>query len=102
MQASKSRYLWKKVLENKEIYIMLLPGLLFLLVVKYLPMYGLQVAFKRFDPFVGVWNSQYVGFTYFIEAFKSDIFWRAFKNTIIISFTNGSSGCRCRSFWRSC
>ncbi len=65
---------------------MLLPGLVFLLVVKYIPMYGLQIAFKDFDPFLGVWKSPYVGFNYFVQAFQSDIFWRSFKNTIVISF----------------
>jgi len=77
--------LWRRIVENRALYVMMLPGLLFLLVVKYVPMYGLQVAFKDFDPWVGIWKSEYVGFTYFIQAFKSDIFWRAFNNTLIIS-----------------
>lgn len=65
---------------------MLLPGLLFLLVVKYIPMYGIQIAFKDFNPFLGIWKSPYVGFNYFVEAFQSDVFWRAARNTVVISF----------------
>jgi putative aldouronate transport system permease protein len=85
LKTRSDRLMWKSIKANKEIYLMLLPGLLFLFVVKYIPMYGLQIAFKSFDPFLGIWKSPYVGFTYFSQAFQSDIFWRAFKNTVVIS-----------------
>ncbi len=78
--------LWKAIKINKEIYLMLLPGIIFIVFVKYVPMYGIQIAFKSFDPFLGVWKSPYAGFGYFVQAFESEIFWRSFKNTIIIAF----------------
>lgn len=78
--------LWQRIKENWQIYVMLLPGVVFLLLVRYAPMYGLQVAFRDFNPFDGIWQSEFVGLKYFSFAFKSDIFWRTFANTLIISF----------------
>lgn len=78
--------LWKALRANKEIYLMLVPGLVFLFIVKYIPMYGIQIAFKDFNPFLGVWQSPFVGFNYFVQAFDSEVFWRSFRNTVVIAF----------------
>lgn len=78
--------LWRRIKQNREIYLMLIPGLVFLVVVRYIPMYGIKVAFQDFDPFLGLSDSPWVGLKHFIEAFQSDVFWRATKNTIVISF----------------
>jgi putative aldouronate transport system permease protein len=86
LNTRRSVALWKEIKANHVIYLMLIPGLVFLFIVKYVPMYGLQIAFKEFNPFLGVWKSPYVGLDYFIRAFESDIFWRSFKNTVVIAF----------------
>jgi len=78
--------LWIEIKSNKEIYLMLLPGLLFLIIVKYLPMYGIQIAFKDFNPFKGIYGSEWVGLRYYKALFNSPQFLRVVGNTFILSF----------------
>ncbi|PRY74368.1 putative aldouronate transport system permease protein [Yoonia maritima] len=69
-----------------QLYVMLLPTIIWLLVFLYKPMYGLQIAFKDYSIFRGVAGSPWVGFEHFETLFNNDQFLRALKNTIIISF----------------
>lgn len=69
-----------------QIYLMLLPTIIWLLVFLYKPMYGLQVAFKDYSVFRGVAGSPWIGFEHFETLFGNDQFIRAIKNTFIISF----------------
>ncbi len=86
IQLGKQPGLWGRIVGNRVIYLMLLPGLLFVVVIRYLPMYGLVVSFKDYNPFVGIWNSPWVGLKQFRLAFESPLFWMSVRNTIIISF----------------
>ena len=69
-----------------QLYVMLLPTVIWLLVFLYKPMYGLQIAFKDYSIFKGVAGSPWVGFEHFESLFSNEQFLRALKNTIIISF----------------
>ena len=69
-----------------QLYLMLLPTVIWLLVFLYKPMYGLQVAFKDYSVFRGVAGSPWIGFEHFETLFGNDQFIRAVKNTFIISF----------------
>jgi putative aldouronate transport system permease protein len=71
-----------------QIYLMLLPTIIWFLVFLYKPMYGLQIAFKDYSIFRGVAGSPWVGFEHFQTLFSNDQFIRAVKNTITISFYN--------------
>ena len=68
-----------------QLYIMLLPMVIWLIVFLYKPMYGLQIAFKDYSIFKGVANSPWIGFEHFQTLFNNDQFLRAIKNTLIIS-----------------
>ena len=68
-----------------QLYVMLLPTIIWFIVFLYKPMYGLQIAFKDFSIFRGVAESPWVGLEHFHTLFGSDQFLRAVKNTIIIS-----------------
>ena len=68
-----------------QLYAMLLPTIIWLLVFLYKPMYGLQIAFKDYSVFRGVAGSPWVGFEHFATLFNNDQFLRALKNTIIMS-----------------
>jgi putative aldouronate transport system permease protein len=68
-----------------QIYVMLLPTILWLLIFLYKPMYGLQIAFKDYSIFRGIAGSPWVGLEHFATLFDNDQFLRALKNTIIIS-----------------
>lgn len=67
------------------VYLLVLPGLCFMILFNFGPMYGIQLAFKDYSIKAGVWGSPWVGFKHFQEMFVDVVFWNAFKNTIIIN-----------------
>jgi len=71
---------------NKYVYIMLIPVVAYYIIFYYVPMYGLQIAFKDFSPGLGLWSSPWVGFQHFESFFNSYYFWRLLRNTLLLSF----------------
>jgi putative aldouronate transport system permease protein len=67
---------------NYQYYLILLPPLLFYLIFKYLPMYGLLISFQDYNFMLGVFHSPWVGLDVFKEVFRDSTFWNAFLNTI--------------------
>lgn len=70
------------------LYIMLIPIMAFYIIFCYLPMYGILMAFKEFDVFLGIIKSPWAGdngFYYFKMFLNDDYFWLVTKNTLIIS-----------------
>ncbi|WP_127484656.1 ABC transporter permease [Paenibacillus ehimensis] len=80
--------LTKRILSHWELYLLLLPGALYFLIFKYVPMFGIVMAFQEYSPFLGVTGSEWVGFRHFIDLFQYDQFWRLLRNTLLISFYN--------------
>lgn len=76
---------WHK---NWPLYLMLLPLVVYYLVWCYGPMYGIIIAFKEFSPRKGILGSEWVGFKYFAEFFKSPYAFRVIRNTLLINFWN--------------
>nr|WP_317979852.1 ABC transporter permease subunit [Paenibacillus glycanilyticus] len=66
-------------------YLLLVPGLIFLLVFKYTPMYGVVIAFQDFNIFSGIGGSEWVGLDQFQKLIHSDDFTRVLTNTLLIS-----------------
>lgn len=85
MKANTRRSLWKKALKNYELYLFLLPTLLYFAVFQYGPMYGVQIAFKNFIAVKGITGSPWVGFTHFERFFNSAQFTVILKNTLLLS-----------------
>lgn len=77
--------LGKQILINKYLYILLLPTVLYYLIFQYLPMYGVLLAFKEYHIKEGILNSPWNGWANFETVIGQSDFWRAFRNTIIIS-----------------
>lgn len=73
------------ILNNWDLYVMLIIPTAFLAVFKYVPMYGVQMAFKDFNILKGIQNSPWVGFKYFEQFFSSTEFARLIGNTVILS-----------------
>ncbi len=69
-----------------QIYLMLMPMIIWFLVFLYKPMYGLQIAFKDYSIFRGIEASPWVGMEHFNDLFSNSQFLRAIKNTFLISF----------------
>ncbi|UOQ91889.1 ABC transporter permease subunit [Halobacillus shinanisalinarum] len=75
----------KKILQNWELYLFVLPAVLYFAIFHYIPLYGAQIAFKDFIPSEGIWGSPWVGFENFTRFFESYYFWDLIKNTLGIS-----------------
>ena len=71
--------------KNKYLYILSIPIFLYFILFKYLPMFGLTLAFKDYNIMKGVADSEWVGLKYFKEFFSSVYFTRTLLNTFIIS-----------------
>lgn len=73
-------------MNQKVLYFMLLPGLIWYIVYRYMPMGGLVMAFKDFNFKRGIWGSDWVGLKYFeMIFFRNPDFWRILRNTILIN-----------------
>ncbi|WP_309121516.1 ABC transporter permease subunit [Paenibacillus sp.] len=64
---------------------MIAPVIAYFVVFDYVPMYGVQIAFKHFVAAKGIWGSAWTGFDHFVRFFDSYYFWRLIKNTIGIN-----------------
>lgn len=69
-----------------QLWLMLFPALAYIIIFCYGPMYGIQLAFRKYDFSKGLTGGDWVGFKYFIQYFESPMFWTTLKNTFIISF----------------
>lgn len=75
-----------KLRRNLPLYLILLPPLVGVFIFKYLPMYGISLAFLDFRPFKGISGSDFVGLKWFRYIFTLPDFYQIVTNTIIISF----------------
>ncbi len=80
--------LLNQMLSQKFLYLMILPGLIYFLVFKYVPMWGLIIAFQDYQPFLGILGSEWVGFKHFIRLFTEPTFFILLKNTLILFAMN--------------
>ena len=78
----------RRVLLKKEwqLWVMILPALAYILIFCYGPMYGIQLAFRKYDFSKGLTGGDWVGLKYFIQYFESPMFGTTMKNTFVISF----------------
>ncbi len=70
------------------LYLMFVPILVWYLLFRYKPLYGLLMAFQNYSPFLGIMGSKWVGIDYFVEFLTNPQFWRLIVNTLRISVTS--------------
>lgn len=75
-----------KILKHWQLYLMLLLPLIFVAIFKYQPIYGVQIAFKDYNPMAGISGSEWVGLKHFMNFFNSHQFTRLLSNTLILGF----------------
>ncbi|PZE22213.1 sugar ABC transporter permease [Paenibacillus xerothermodurans] len=80
--------LWLDLRRDKYLYLLALPGLLFFLVFKYVPMWGVLIAFQNYSPYTGMMESEWVGLEHFVEFFSNPDFTQLFRNTMAINLLN--------------
>ncbi len=85
MQRKQLRAYFIRMRRGWQLYLFLVLPLLYLFVFKYWPMWGAQIAFRQFNPAVGITESPWVGTKYFVKFFESYQFERVIKNTLTIS-----------------
>ena len=69
----------KRIWRHRQMYLMMLPAFIYVLIFCYGPMYGLQIAFKDYRMSLGVIDSPWVGFKHFQNFFKSYSFSKVLK-----------------------
>ena len=73
---------YRRILKQLPLYLMMVPGLAYLLINNYLPLAGLQLAFKKFKYALGIWKSDFNNFKNFTYLFKSSDAWIIIRNTV--------------------
>lgn len=84
----------KAFMQHYWLYILMIPGILYMLIFNYTPMAGLVMAFEDFSPYNGdtairaLFGSPFAGLKYFEKLFTGPDFWRLLRNTLAISLAN--------------
>lgn len=75
----------KQALSNWQLYVLILPFVAYLILFHYVPMYGVQIAFKNYMPSLGIWGSPWIGLEHFSRFFSSYYAWDLIWNTLSLS-----------------
>lgn len=75
----------RRIRQHRDYYLLLLPGLLFLAIFRYSPMYGIVIAFQDYNVFQGISGSEWVGLDQFRRLVASEEFIQVLTNTLLIS-----------------
>ena len=82
--SSVKKIIWK----YRYLYLLLLPGIIYLIIFKFGPIWGLLLAFQNYSPYSGFWGSEWVGMKNFIELWQSREFLLMVRNTFAINLLN--------------
>ncbi|NHN29542.1 ABC transporter permease [Paenibacillus agricola] len=84
-KAVKRSRLWNNIVQYRYMYVLAIPGILFFLLFKFVPMWGLILAFLEYNPYTGFAGSQWVGLKHFKELFGDRNFYIMLRNTFAIN-----------------
>nr|WP_246320787.1 ABC transporter permease subunit [Paenibacillus germinis] len=84
----KSKQIMNIVFRDRFLYLLALPGILFFIIFKYVPMWGLVIAFQNYSPYAGILKSDWVGLEHFARFFGNEDFYLLLRNTLAISTLN--------------
>ena len=80
------KYTFMQLLKRDwSLWMFCIPGIVLTFIFSYIPMYGVQIAFRKFNARAGIWGSEWVGMRYFIRFFESPYFGQTISNTLILS-----------------
>ncbi len=77
--------LWQRMWKERWLYLLMLPGLAFFVIYKYVPMWGVLMAFQKYQPHLGLMGSEWVGLRHFERFFSEPQFWTLLRNTLYIA-----------------
>ena len=75
----------REIYKNWSLYLLVAVPVIYLIIFKYVPMYGVQIAFRRYQPVYGITGSPWVGLEYFEQFMTNYKFWDIIRNTLSIS-----------------
>ncbi len=84
-RGERPRELLRRLRQGRTLYLMMLPGILWFLLFKYGAMWGVLIAFKDYSPFLGWWESPWVGLKHFQNLFGRPDFYLLLKNTLTLA-----------------
>lgn len=70
---------------NRYLFLMFLPGLIYFVIFHYVPMAGVIIAFKDYSPWLGIFKSPWVGLKHFYDFFSGPFAWRLIRNTLLLN-----------------
>ena len=76
---------WSIIKTNYQIYLLLIPAVLFFAIFCYGPMYGVIIAFKDYNTGLGIMASPWVGLKHFKRFIDMPVFWNVLENTLVLS-----------------
>ena len=76
----------KRIYRDRHLILMSIPAVAFYLIFSYIPMTGIVIAFKNFQPGLGLYTGEWVGMKWFNRFFSSVYFERLLRNTFLLSF----------------
>lgn len=88
----KKNSIFRDIRRDRWVYILLLPGLFYFLMFKYIPMGGVMIAFQNYYPFKGFLGSEWVGLYHFHRLFGDPEFYKLLRNTLMLSLYNLAFG----------
>ena len=82
----RGKTLSQRLLEHWQLYLLLLIPVILTVIYKYIPMYGIQIAFRDYKPSRGFMGSEWVGMKWFDRLFTAPTFDRMISNTLLLNF----------------
>lgn len=78
--------LWKRLKKDRYLYLIFFVPFTYYFIFKYLPIYGVIIAFKDYKVADGIWGSEWVGLEYFREFLSNPYAWKLIRNTLLLNF----------------
>lgn len=85
MKKTKKVSIVKNVKKHWELYLLILPVIIYFAIFCYSPMYGIQIAFRDYIPGIKITDAEWIGFIQFKRLWRSTQFWMALKNTLTLT-----------------
>lgn len=87
LRVLKKRNMFHGFKKNYQLWLLILPAMICVFIFNYIPMYGIQLAFREYDFTAGLTGGEWVWFKYFEQFINSHMFWNLIRNTLTISIT---------------
>jgi putative aldouronate transport system permease protein len=85
---TKTGTLWRGLMKDKYLYLLAIPGLVYFLIFKYVPLFWLLISFQDYSPYLGMFKSPWVGFEHFERFIVHADFFMIMRNTLAINLLN--------------